>query len=109
MSANLYIHGPADSRSQKETDEINKAMQYDSTLLRMCKETVAGLMRCVLCGSLGTHCVAFAGQILAHTPLPHADLQTMVLAFISCVSLHDCFLCQSVHLYAQHNFRDCCN
>ena len=59
-------------------------MFYDNTLLRFCKEIVAGLMRCVLCGSLGTHGVAFAGQLLAHTPLPHADLQTMVLAFISC-------------------------
>lgn len=78
--------GGAESRTQKETDEINKAMVYDTTLLRMCKETVAGLMRCVLCGSLSTHSVAFAGQLLAHTPLPDGDLQTMVLAFISYVS-----------------------
>jgi hypothetical protein len=76
----------ADSRTQKETDAITKAAHCDSVLLRMCKETIAGLMRCVLCRSLGTHCTAFAGQILAHSPLPHSDLQTMVLAFISCVS-----------------------
>lgn len=77
----------AESRTEKETEHIMNAVHWDIVLLRMCKETIAELMRCVLSGSLSTHCVAFAGQLLAHTPLPHADLQTIVLVFITCVSI----------------------
>jgi hypothetical protein len=74
-------------RTRKETDASTRAARCDSVLLRTCKATMAGLIRCVLCRCLGTHCTAFAWPILAQSPLPHVIVQSIVLALVSCVLL----------------------
>jgi hypothetical protein len=72
----------ADLLDQGAGSQLQDLHQKEARLLRLCKEVLAVLMRLVLAGCLGEHSTVIAGNMMAHAPLLHAELQAMVTGLI---------------------------